>query len=178
MGLRGTTTTSLSTPGNYRNDSIWIDSVILSEQTHGCHWRTYLLLIKLIMKALCLPVRASNIPVILHTIKISERYRGSWSLLLLLMLLAIQLRSKLKMREGDLIGWLGVISIGGYLMEIYLWTEFSGTAMAIRFSLGGGPNNVNRMTVNALHCIMKPSLLTIDIFALVVVFMFSVWIVH
>ena len=49
--------------------------------------------------------------------------------------------------------------------------------MATRFSFGGGTTTVNRMAVTALHHIMNPLLLTVDMFALVVVFMFAVWIV-
>ena len=49
--------------------------------------------------------------------------------------------------------------------------------MAVRFGFRGGPTTVNRTSVTALHHIMKPSLLTIEIFSLIVVFMFSFWIV-
>ena len=48
--------------------------------------------------------------------------------------------------------------------------------MAVQFILRGGPAAVNIRTVTALYLIMNPLLLTVDIFSLVVVFIFSVWI--
>ena len=46
--------------------------------------------------------------------------------------------------------------------------------MAVRFGLRGGPTTINRRSVTDLHHIMNPLLLTVDMFALIVVFMFSV----
>ena len=46
--------------------------------------------------------------------------------------------------------------------------------MAVQFGLIGGTTTVNRRTVTALHFIMNPSLLTVGMFVLVVVFMFAV----
>ena len=46
--------------------------------------------------------------------------------------------------------------------------------MDVIFGLGGGPTNVNIMAVTDLHRITNPSLLAVDMFALVIVFMFSV----
>ena len=69
MELRGTTTTSLLASGNSRNESLLIASIILSQQTQGLRKITYLPLMTLITKALCLPVGASTIPfIILSTI--------------------------------------------------------------------------------------------------------------
>ena len=120
MGLRGTTTTSLPASWNYWNKSLLIDSIIVSQQTQETWKRTYLNLMKLIMKALCLPVETSTIPVILLAIQRSAIYRTSLSLLLQPLLLAIGLQMKFNWREGDIIGRKGVTSIGGYLMERYV----------------------------------------------------------
>ena len=49
--------------------------------------------------------------------------------------------------------------------------------MSVWLGLGGGPTTVNIMAVTYFHCIMNPLLLTIDMFDLVVVFMFSFLIV-
>ena len=46
--------------------------------------------------------------------------------------------------------------------------------MVVRFGLGGLPTTVNIMAVNDLNCIMNPSLLTVEMFAQLVVFMFDV----
>ena len=104
MGLRGTTTTSLSKSGNYWNESLLISSIIILQQTQVRHQRTYLPLMTLITRELCIPVRDSSVPVILLVIQRSERYRISRSLLLRIMLLAIWLRRKLNWREGGIIG--------------------------------------------------------------------------
>ena len=68
MGLRGTNTESLLASGNSRNEYLLIASIILSQQTQGRRKILYLPLIKLIMKALCIPVVESNITVILPAI--------------------------------------------------------------------------------------------------------------
>ena len=68
MGLRGTNTESLLASGNSRNEYLLIASIILSPQTQGRRKILYLPLIKLIMKALCIPVVESNITVILPAI--------------------------------------------------------------------------------------------------------------
>ena len=70
-----------------------------------------------------------------------------------------------------------VTAILVYLKEINVWRLVSGTAMDVWFSLVGGPTTVNRMAVTALHHIMNPFLLTVDIFALIFVFMLYVWII-
>ena len=66
-----------------------IASIILSQQTQARRQRTYLPLMTLTSKALCLPFGASNIPVLILTIQRSARYRISQSLLLRLLLLTI-----------------------------------------------------------------------------------------
>ena len=50
---------------------ILIASIILSQQTQARRQRTYLPMMKLTSKALCLPFGASNIPVLILTIQIS-----------------------------------------------------------------------------------------------------------
>ena len=136
MGFRGTTTISLLASGNSSNDLLWIYSLILSQKTQGLLTITYITLMKLISKALCLPVGASTIPVLLLVIQKSARYRILQSLLLLILLLAIQIRRKLKRREGGIMWRMGVTEIWGHLMERYIWIGVSGTAMAVRFGLG------------------------------------------
>ena len=84
-----------------------IASIIISQQKQGRRKRTYLTLMKLITKELCLPVRASIIPVLLLAIQRSERYRMSQSLLLRLLLLAIRLQRNSNWTEGGIIGRLG-----------------------------------------------------------------------
>ena len=116
MGLRGTTTTILSASGNSRNESLLIDSIILSQQSQLIRKKTYLPLMTFIMKELCITLGDSDIPVLLLAIQRSEWYRISWSLLLLLLILAIRLWRKLIWRERGIIGWLGVTYIGGYPM--------------------------------------------------------------
>ena len=59
-------------------------------------------------------------------------------------------------------------------METYVLRGVSVTAMAVPFGLVGGPTTVIRMAVTALHHIMNPLLLTVDMFVLVVFIMFSV----
>ena len=117
------------------------------------------------MKALCLPVGASTISVILLKIQRSAQYRRSQSLLILLLILDIRLRRKLKIREGGRIVRLGVPIIVGYLMEIYVLRGVSGTNMTVQFSFGGGPTDVNRMSVTALHCIMTHLFVPLDMFS-------------
>ena len=46
--------------------------------------------------------------------------------------------------------------------------------MDVQFGLGGGPTTLNRMALTALHHTTNPLLLTVDMFDLVVVFMFAV----
>ena len=70
MGLRGTTTTSLLVPGSSRNKLLSIASIILSQQTQGLRQRTYLPLMTLITKSLCLTVGASPILVLILKIQI------------------------------------------------------------------------------------------------------------
>ena len=164
MGLRGAIMTSVLASGNSWNDSLWIASVILSQQKKGLRRRTYLPLVTLITKSLCLPIGASTISVLLLVIQISARYRRSRSLLLLLLLLAVQLLRRLKIREGGILWRLGVNEIGCYLMEGYVWREVSSTAVAVKFGLGGGSTTVNRMDMTALHQTMNPLLLIVDIF--------------
>ena len=50
--------------------------------------------------------------------------------------------------------------------------------MAVQFGLIGGPTTINRRTVTALHFTMNPSLITVGMFSLIVVFMFAVLIVR
>ena len=128
----------------------------------------------LITNELCIPVRASTIPVLLLATHRSAQYQISQSLLLQLLILAIRLQRKLKRREGGIIGHLVVTAIGGYLMETYVLRGVSVTAMAVPFGLVGGPTTVIRMAVTALHHIINPLLLTVDMFVLVVFIMFSV----
>ena len=117
MGLRSTTLKSLLVSGNSRNESLLIASIILSRQKQGRRQITYLPLMTLITKALCLPVVASTIPVLLLAIQRSARYWISRSLLLQLLLLTIRLRRKFNLRQGGIIGRLGFTSIKGYLIE-------------------------------------------------------------
>ena len=118
MGLRGSTIISLLASGNCQNDPLWIASVIHSQKTHGRRWIKFLPLMILIIKALCLSVIASTIPVLLLSI---QRYRISSSLLLPLLLLVINIWGELKSREGGIIGQLGVTAVWVYLMERYVW---------------------------------------------------------
>ena len=73
MGLRVITTASLSESWNSRNKSLLIASIILSQQTQGVSKIIYLPLMTLIMKALCIPVGESTIPVLLLAIQRSAR---------------------------------------------------------------------------------------------------------
>ena len=50
-------------------------------------------------------------------------------------------------------------------MEIDVRRGVSGTAMTFRFGLGGGRTTVNKITVNALHRIMTPSFVSLDMSA-------------
>ena len=161
MRLRGTTTTNLSAYGNSRNELLLIDSIILSQQTHVHQQRTYLTLIAFIMKALCIPVGASTIPVILLEIQRSAQYRISRSLLIRLMILTIRLQSKLNYREGVIIGCKGVTNIVFYLMGRDVWRWFSGTSMNVRLGFGGGHTTVNRMSVIALNWVMTHSFVSL-----------------
>ena len=117
MGLIGTTTTSLLASGSSWKDLIWNASVIVSQHTQGRQKRTYITLVKLITESLCLPAIDWTIPVLLLAIQRSSRYQRSLLLLLLIMLLDIRLQRKFKIREGDIIGHIGVTTIGDYLME-------------------------------------------------------------
>ena len=170
MGLRGTTRTSLLASGDSRNESLLIASIILPQQTQARRQITYLPLMILITKALCPPAGASTIPFLLLAIQRSAQYQISWLLLLRLLILTIHIRRELNLREGGIIGRMGVTAIGGYLMERDFWRGVSGTAMTVRFSLGGVPTTVNRMDVTALHRIMTHSFVSLD--------MFSIWIIR
>ena len=170
MGLVGTPITSLSASGNSWKELLFIASIILSQQTHILRQRTYLPLMTLITKALCLPVRASTIPVLLLAIHRSAWYRISRSLLIKLLLFDIRLRRKFNWREGVIIGCLGVTVIWGYLKERDIWRWVSSTAMTIWFGLVGGYTTVNIMAVTALHIIMTHSCVSLE--------MFVVWITH
>ena len=117
MGLRGTTTASLLESGNSRKELLLIASIMLSQQTQVQRKITYLPLMKMITKSLCLPVGASTIPVLLLTIQRLARYQISLLLLLQLMILYIWLQMRFNCREGGIIGRLGVTALGGYLME-------------------------------------------------------------
>ena len=119
----------------------------------------------LMTKALYLPVGASTIPVLLLEIQRSAQYRISRLLLLRLLLLTIRLRRKFNWREGGVIYQLGVTAIGGYLMEIDVYRGLSGTAMTVRFGLGGVPTTVHRMAVTSLHCIMNHLFVSLGMFA-------------
>ena len=74
MGLSRVTTTSLLVSGKYQTDLLWIASVIHLQQTKVLCQIRYLPLMKLIIKALCIPVGASTIPVLLLTVQISSQY--------------------------------------------------------------------------------------------------------
>ena len=50
--------------------------------------------------------------------------------------------------------------------------------MDVQFGLRRGPTTVNRRTVTDFHFIMNPSLLSVDMFTLVIIFMFSILIVR
>ena len=54
-------------------------------------------------------------------------------------------------------------------MEIDVLRGFSGTAMSVRFGLGGGSTTVNRISVTALHHIMTPLFVSLDTFAVLIV---------
>ena len=99
LGLRGTTTTSLSASGNYKNESLLIALILLSKKTQSQRQITHLILMTLIMKTLCIRVGDSTIPVFLLAIQISAQHQISW----LLLLLAIRLRRNLNKRNGDII---------------------------------------------------------------------------
>ena len=49
-------------------------------------------------------------------------------------------------------------------MEIDVYRGLSGTAMTVRFGLGGVPTTVNRMAVTALHHIMTCLFVSLDMF--------------
>ena len=66
----------------FSEKSLLTASIILSKQTQGRREITYLPLMKLITKELCLPIGASTITVLLLAIQISEQYRIPKSLLL------------------------------------------------------------------------------------------------
>ena len=66
----------------FSEKSLLTASIILSKQTQGRREITYLPLMKLTTKALCLPIGASTITVLLLAIQISEQYRIPKSLLL------------------------------------------------------------------------------------------------
>ena len=151
---------------------------MISHHTQGLHKITYLTLAKLTTKELCIPVVASTIPVPLLTIQISARYQRPQLLPLLLLILAIPMERNLKRRDGGIIGRLGVTEILCFLMERDVWIVFYGTAMTIQFGLGVLPTTVNIMAMTALHRIMNPLLLNVDMSSLVVVLMFDVWIFH
>ena len=170
VGLRGTTPTILSASGNYWKKSMLIASIIISQHTQGLRKITYLPLMALMTKSLCISIWDSAIPVLLLEIQRSARYRISRSLLLPILLLAIQLRRKFNWRELCIIGWIGVTAIVCYLMERYVWRWVSGTAMFVGFGFGGGPTTVNTISMTALHRIMNPSFVSLN--------MFSVWLFH
>ena len=170
MGLRKTTTTILLVSGNSWNKFLLIASILISQQIQG-RWKIkYITLITLIMKVLCIPVRDSTIPVLLLVIQRSAQYWISQSLLLWLLLLAIRIQRKFNCTKGGIIGRIVVTSIGGYLMEIEFWILVSGNSMSVWFGLGGGPTTVNIISVTALHRIVTPPLVFLDVF--------DVWIVH
>ena len=125
---------------------------------------------KLITKAMCILVRDSTTTFLLLTIKRSSWYQMSRSLLLRLLLLAIRLRRKLNWMEGGIIGRVGVTTIGGYLMDIYVWIGVSDTAMYVGFYFRGGHTDVNRISMTDLHLIMTPLFVSLD--------MFDVWLVN
>ena len=156
MWLRGITTTSLSASGNSWNDLLWISLVIHSQQTKGLRKITYLTLMKLIIKALCLPVVSSTIPVLILAIQRSSLYHISLLLLLILLILAIWILWKLKSKEGGIIGSLGVTTIGCYITEIDVWRWVSITAMTVLFGVRWGPTTVNRITVTAFQIHHEP----------------------
>ena len=133
MGLRGTTLTSLLATGNSQNEPLLIASIILSQQIQVRRQITYLSLMTLIKKALCIPVGDSAIPVLILKIQRSARYRISQLLLFQLLLLVIRLQIKLNLREWVIIRRLGVTTIVYYLMEIYVWRGVSGTAISVWF---------------------------------------------
>ena len=55
-GVKRATKTSLLASENFRNESLLIASIIFSKHTQGLQKRTYLPLMKLITKALCIPL--------------------------------------------------------------------------------------------------------------------------
>ena len=116
LGLRGMTMTSSLASGNSRKELLLIASVILSQHKQGLRQRTYLPLMALITKALCIPFRYSTIQVLLLAIQISAQYQISRLLLLQILLLAIRIQMKFNRREGGIMGRLGVTTIVVYLM--------------------------------------------------------------
>ena len=124
---------------------------------------------ELITKALCPLFGTSTITVLLLAIQRLARYRISRSLLLWLILLAIRIQRKLNWREGGIIGRLRVTDIGGHLLERYVWIGISGTAMTVWFGFGGGTTTVNMMDVTALHRIMTPSFVSLEMFSILLV---------
>ena len=77
--------------GNSWNELLLIASRILSKKAHGRWKRTYITLITLITKALCIPIGDSTIPVLLLEIQRSAQYQISQAILLRLLLLTIRI---------------------------------------------------------------------------------------
>ena len=111
VGIRGTTTISLLASENSQNKLLLIASLIISQQAKVLSKRTYVTFMTSITKALCIPVRESNIPVLLLTIQISAQYQISLYLLIRLLLLVIHLQRKFNLRDAGIIVWIGVTAI-------------------------------------------------------------------
>ena len=77
-------------------------------------------------------------------------------------------------REGGTTGLLEVNIMASYTMEIYASREPFVLAMAVLLGSIRGPTTANKCSVTALQRILQPSFITVDMFALVVLYLFVV----
>ena len=164
MGLRETTMKNWSVSENYRKDLLKIDSTITSHLIVGPQQRTYLSLMRSMMKIKFLLAVHFNFLLLFLPPLLSALF-WTW----LKAVPHIFPKKKKPSWEGDITGLLEVNVQGSCLTERDAYREAFGFATDAMVSTIKGCTIVNMFIVTVLQCIMTHSFVSLDMFVICII---------